>query len=257
MQFIEPNWPAPSVVKAISTTREGGFSSAPYQSLNLGDHVGDDIENVQRNRLALQTQCMIGVEPPVWLRQVHGTQVHHVDAIIAAGDKMSTSVEGDALYTTALNRPCSIMTADCLPVLFCNQQGTQVAAAHAGWRGLLDGILEATVATFEVGDIESLLVWLGPAIGPTAFEVGEEVRQQFCQHSSSAESAFSASRNAGKWLADINQLAKLRLCASGISEQNIYGGQYCTYSAPETFFSYRREGTTGRMASVIWLSEST
>lgn len=239
--LIFPNWPAPPNVKAIQTTRMGGFSKGPYYSLNLGDHVGDDPLIVAANRQLL-TQFM--PTEPVWMRQVHGTQV--IDIASA-----SCLPEADAAYTHALGTVCCVMTADCLPILLCDRTGSFVAAIHAGWRGLLNGVIEATVAAMQAAPTE-LMAWLGPAIGPKAFEVGDDVRAAFTHMDENAHHAFAALEN-GKWLADIYLLARQRLQTAGVTQ--IYGGNFCTYSDEERFFSYRRDQATGRMASMIWLAK--
>ena len=243
---LVPDWPAPKSVSVIQTTRLGGVSSVPFDSLNLGDHVGDDLTHVQTNR-----QRVFSIDSllrPVWLKQVHGIEVLDVDEYLIAGNLDTPSA--DAAISTTPGHVCLVMTADCLPVLFCNRQATVVAAAHAGWRGLCDGVLEATVRKMQC-DPSDILAWLGPAIGPTAFEVGEEVREAFVQHDPSVSLAFAQAVEPGKWLGNLFLLARQRLLALGITA--IYGGNDCTFSQPERFFSYRREGQTGRMASAIWL----
>lgn len=244
--LIQPDWPAPASVRALSTTRIGGFSQAPYDSFNLGDHVGDGPAAVADNRARLQQSLGGGVRCQ-WLHQVHGVEV-----ATAADD--GRVPEADAAVSRDANIACLVMTADCLPVLFCDRAGSRVAAAHAGWRGLAAGVLETTMAALDC-PAEQLLVWLGPAIGPQAFVVGTEVREQFCDSDPAAATAFSAHPlEAGKWLADLYQLARLQLQRAGITA--IYGGDFCTYSDQQRFFSYRRDGVTGRMASLIWLQQS-
>lgn len=238
--LIFPDWPAPPTVKSLQTTRQGGFSAMPYDSFNLGTHVGDAALTVVRNRMALSSRLPT---EPVWLNQVHGVRV--VDAGQAA-----CLPQADASFSNCPGAVCVVMTADCLPVLLCNEAGTVVGAAHAGWRGLCDGVIERTVEAMGVAP-QSLLAWLGPAIGPTAFEVGEEVRAAFLAHQPEADAAFVAGVP-GKWLADIWQLARLRLGALGV--QRVYGGGLCTYSDPSRFYSYRRDGVTGRMGAFIWLA---
>ncbi len=243
LRLIRPDWPAPATVGALSSTRVGGVSQAPFADLNLGDHVGDDPQRVAANRQLLQAALGSDIRCQ-WLRQVHGIQVARLDQV-------GPVVEADAAMTEKPGIGCLVMTADCLPVLFCNRQGTRVAAAHAGWRGLADGVLEATLAALDVPANE-LLCWLGPAIGPQAFEVGGEVRQQFCRQHREADVAFVRHNQArDSWLADIYQLARLRLARAGVVA--IYGAGACTFTDREHFFSYRRDGQTGRMASVIWL----
>ncbi|MEH6625116.1 MAG: peptidoglycan editing factor PgeF [Motiliproteus sp.] len=239
--FLLPDWPAPDNVKALSTTRVGGCSESPYASFNLGDHVGDDEQRVLANRQYLNKR--LGAEVSCqWLQQVHGIEVIEVS-------RAGAVIEADGAVTGQDNLACIVMTADCLPVLFCDRAGTRVAAAHAGWRGLASGVLEATVDELQCSP-EDLLCWLGPAIGASAFEVGPEVREQFCkQHADSVE-AFRVSAS-GKWLADLYLLAAVRLKSIGV--EAIYGGNFCTYNDPQRFFSYRRDGVTGRMASLIWL----
>jgi YfiH family protein len=237
--WIIPDWPAPTNVRAVQTTRIGGVSAGPYASLNLGDHVGDDPAAVAQNRALLRINLPAD---PVWLKQVHGNAV--VDADSAGGVP-----EADASVARKPGTVCAVMTADCLPLLLCDEAGTVVAAAHAGWRGLAGGVVEAAVRAINVAP-ERLLVWLGPAIGPQTFEVGEDVRQAFLSHHAGAVQAF-APHGDGKWLADIYLLARQRLALLGVSR--VYGGGLCTYSDSERFYSYRRNGATGRMASLIWL----
>jgi polyphenol oxidase len=238
--LIIPDWPAPANVKSLQTTRKGGISAAPYASLNLGSHVGDNPLVVNRNRMLLEPLLP---SEPVWLNQVHGVTVTNVG-------QAGCLPQADASVSTHRGAVCVVMTADCLPVLLCDEQGTVVGAAHAGWRGLCDGVIEATVKEMNVPPA-TLMAWLGPAIGPAAFEVGDEVRSAFVEKQAQAETAFVAGAN-GKWMADIYQLARLRLQALGV--QRIYGGGLCTYSEPERFYSYRRDGVTGRMGTFVWLS---
>jgi len=242
--WIIPDWPAPANVNAVSTTRNGGKSAAPFNSLNLGDHVGDNGLDVAANRQRVGDLLRLPTEP-LWLEQVHGTVVSGMDA-------SSCYAAADASVALKAGQVSIIMTADCLPVLFCDRAGTRVASAHAGWRGLCDGVLENTLNQLQC-DASDVLVWLGPAIGPEKFEVGDEVRAAFMKHDTNAESAFIAGKQAGKWLADIYQLAKQRLRQQGI--EHIYGGDFCTVSDSERFFSYRRDGQTGRLASLIWLEK--
>ncbi|AEY00737.1 hypothetical protein GU3_04900 [Oceanimonas sp. GK1] len=240
MDLILPDWPAPANVCAAQSTRTGGVSRAPWHSLNLGSHVGDDAASVRTNRERLAA-CLNLPSEPVWLEQVHGIRVLTLPA-------ENDNLTADAVVSRTPGRVCAVMTADCLPVLFCDQAGTVVAAAHAGWRGLAAGVLEATLQEMQV-DPDTVLAWLGPAIGPRAFEVGGEVREAFMAHSELAEEAFAP--RGDKWLADIYHLARLRLAAAGV--HHIYGGEHCTVSESERFFSYRRDGQTGRMASLVWL----
>lgn len=238
--LLFPDWPAPARVRAWQTLRTGGCSVAPWSSFNLGYHVGDDPAHVLANRACLRAYLP---SEPLWLKQVHG--IAAVDAGL-----LPKSLEADAAFTRRTDTVCAVMTADCLPVLFCDRAGTVVAAAHAGWRGLVAGVLEATIHNMAVPAGE-LLVWLGPAIGPQCFEVGDEVRAAFLADDPEAGEAFMPSVS-GKWLADIYALARRRLQRSGI--ENIYGGGSCTVSEPERYFSYRRDGVTGRMATLIWLT---
>lgn len=239
MNWLTPDWPAPASVRACVTTREGGVSEAPFDSLNLGDHVDDRPEAVAENRRRLTDHFSI---KPAWLQQVHGIAVAQADpGIVATADASWTATPGIA---------CAAMTADCLPALFCDRAGTRVAAAHAGWRGLAAGVLEATLDSLDVPAAE-VLVWLGPAIGPKAFEVGPEVREVFINQLPEAAEAFVPSNNAGKFMADIYLLARLRLAERGVTA--VYGGGFCTVTDPR-FFSYRRASRTGRFASLVWLT---
>ncbi len=242
--FIQPDWPAPASVKALQTTRMGGVSAAPYDSFNVGEHVKDNPIHVARNRQLLNDYVP---SEPVWLNQVHGTRV--IDAAL------SGCVESaDAAFTQKKRVVCVTMTADCLPVLLCDTQGAIVAAIHAGWRSLCDGVIEQTVTTMLKQHPtllpDQIMAWLGPAIGPEAFEVGGEVRAQFIDKDSDAATAFVASGD--KWLGNIPMLAQQRLHRLGV--QAIYGLNECTYQHPEKYFSFRRDGDTGRMATLIWLS---
>ncbi len=239
--WIIPDWPAPNQVRVVITTRHGGHSQGPYGSLNLGDHVGDEPAMVAKNRALLAEKLHLPSEPR-WLQQVHGC------AVLEGRDGGSGNC-ADAATTTVAGDVCVVMTADCLPLLLCNRTGTRVAAVHAGWRGLADGVIEAAMAKFsEPG--EELLAWLGPAIGPDEFEVGDEVRERFLSENPPDEGAFVAN-GSGKWLADIYSLARTRLQA--VNCGYIGGGDYCTVTEAERFFSYRRDGITGRMASLIWI----
>ena len=241
MKPVIPDWSLPANVRACSSTRSGGISDAPWSSLNLGAHVGDDPQNVQANRQRLVEACNLP-SMPVWLEQVHGTDVLRLDG------QPPASLRADAVYTREPGVVCAVMTADCLPVLFCSADGQEIAAAHAGWRGLCSGVLEATLDAFSV-PAEEITVWLGPAIGPNAFEVGPEVKDAFCAVDPAANSAFCAVGE--KFYADLWMLATQRLNAAGV--RCIRGGGDCTYTQEEQFFSFRRDGVTGRMASFIWL----
>lgn len=235
--WIEPDWPAPPNVRAASTLRPGGFSQGVYAGLNLGAHVGDDPAHVATNRRLLWEALNLPAEP-LWLSQVHG-------AVVIDADKPA-SLTGDAAVTRRAGLVCAVMTADCLPILLCDRSGTCVAAVHAGWRGLAGGVVEAAVAALKRPD---LMAWLGPAIGPQAFEVGGEVRQAFCDRLGHCSSAFSRTGE-DRWLADLYELARIALQRAGVVD--LYGGGYCTHSDPERFYSYRRDGRTGRMATLIW-----
>ncbi|MBF8680629.1 peptidoglycan editing factor PgeF [Pseudomonas fulva] len=237
--LLTPDWPAPASVRACVTTRQGGVSLPPFDTFNLGDHVGDDPAAVAQNRLRLSGEFDI---QPAWLKQVHGLAVADADP--------SRVVEADASWTDRPGIACTVMTADCLPVLFCDQAGTQVAAAHAGWRGLAGGVLEATLDRLDVPPAQ-VLVWLGPAIGPQAFEVGLEVRDAFTAVHPEAARAFVDGERPGKLMADIYALARIRLAARGVTA--VYGGGLCTVS-DERFFSYRRTPQGGRFASLVWLA---
>lgn len=237
--FIVPDWPAPARVRAVSTTRAGGFSPAPWDSFNLGGHVTDDPERVEQNRRKLASCVGIPLSAFSFMNQVHGTEIAELPR--------KSPVQADGCVTSAAGVPCLVMTADCLPVLLCNKDGSRVGAAHAGWRGLCIGVLEQAVARFE--DPADVMAWLGPAIGPGQFEVGSEVREAFIEKDDEAREAFIPSSTPGHFMADIYQLARQRLASAGVSQ--IYGGHWCTFSEPDRFFSYRRDGVTGRMASLI------
>lgn len=244
MSVIWADWPAPPNIKALCTTRQGGVSLAPFDQLNLGDHVGDDPQAVSENRQLLLNSLSL-VKPAQWLKQVHG-----VDVVEACSNQQIR--QADACYTTEYGVGCVIMTADCLPVLFTNRSGNQVAAAHAGWRGLAAGVLEQTLSHFD--DPSEVMVWMGPAIGPDAFEVGQEVVDHFVDDLDQSHVAFKPSpAHKERWMADIYQLARLRLNRAGV--QQIFGGGLCTYSDADRFFSYRRQAKTGRMASLIWIAD--
>lgn len=236
--WLLPDWPAPANVRACVTTGAGGASRPPFDSLNLGDHVEDDPQAVAANRRLLveRLHCQ-----PAWLKQVHSPDVVEADpAQVPIADASWSATPGIA---------CAVLTADCLPALFCDRAGTRVAAAHAGWRGLANGVLENTLDALAV-EPSDILVWLGPAIGPQAFEVGPEVREAFVSQHAEAERAFGSSRNPGKYMADIYALARIRLAARGVTA--VYGGGLCTVG-DERFFSYRRAARTGRFASLVWL----
>lgn len=243
---IRPGWPAPDAIRALSTLRTGGVSHGPYASLNLGAHVGDEPASVAANRQRLREAFALPAEP-AWLSQVHGTRVLDLDAI-PDPSVGGTPGAADAAVTRRPGVVCAILTADCLPVLFTEQHGACVAAAHAGWRGLAAGVLEATVAAMRI-EPSRLLAWFGPAIGPRRFEVGGEVREAFLDRDAGAGGAFVA--HGAKWLADLEALARRRLQALGVSR--IQASSECTHSDPHRFFSHRRDGRTGRQATLIWI----
>ena len=238
--LLRPDWDLPLGVGALLTTRAGGQSVGPFASFNLGGHVGDDPLAVAANRARLR-----GFVPadPLWLSQVHG-------AAVANADVSEGVPEADAVLARSSRRVCAVLTADCLPALLCDDDASVVAAAHAGWRGLAAGVLENTVREMGVPP-HRLRAWLGPAIGPAAFEVGDEVRAAFVAYDPEAATAFVARPVAGKWLADLFVLARRRLVAAGVTR--VSGGGVCTVSAPQRFYSYRRDGVTGRFASMVWL----
>lgn len=241
---VVPDWPLPPGVRALQTTRRGGVSGGPWAGFNLGDHVGDDPAAVAANRAAL-ARCLPAM--PVWLSQVHGTAVAAIDEMTDCADGLSPPV-ADAAMARRAGRVCAVMTADCLPLLFSARDGSVVAAAHAGWRGLCAGVIEATVAAMDM-PAERLTVWLGPAIGPRAFEVGGEVREAFVARDAAAASAFVHGEE-GRWLADLYGLARQRLAALGVGA--VFGGGECTFADAGRYFSYRRDGVSGRMATLIW-----
>lgn len=237
--WIVPDWPAPRGVRSFITTRRGGVSRGAYSGMNLGDHVGDDPAAVARNREWLRLHLPA---EPRWLDQVHGVDVARLD-------QATGTVTADAAITRTAGTVCAVLTADCLPVLLCDDQASVVGVAHAGWRGLAAGVLEEAVTSLEAAP-ESVIAYLGPAIGPDSFEVGDEVREAFLRRDKKAAFAFLP-RDNGKWLANLYLLARQRLDAMGV--RRVFGGSACTFSDPARFYSYRRERVTGRMASLIWL----
>ena len=244
--FFDADWPAPANVHTLISTRQGGVSQGVFASLNVGAHVGDDAAAVANNRALVQQQA---AKPLAYLNQTHSTAVVAATAALAAM-RQGTPLAADASVDGSGEAACAVMTADCLPVLFCDRAGSVVAAAHAGWRGLAAGILQNTVAAMGVAPIE-IMAYLGPAISVDAFEVGQEVWDAFCLPMPRAEAAF-VDVGAGKYLADIYALARLALQDVGVNQ--IYGGEHCTMLARDTFFSYRRDGQTGRMVSAVWLA---
>lgn len=240
IDWMRPEWPAPANVLAATTTRRGGVSEGPYGELNLGAHVGDSPAAVRENRRRLKEALNLTSEPG-WLRQVHGTRVIDVSE---AGDEPP---EADASISDAVGRVCVVMTADCLPVLFATADGRRVGAAHAGWRGLLDGVLENAV-TALASSPATIMAWLGPAISQAAFEIGSEVRDAFVSADAAAAAHFAPNAR-GRYQADLYALAKQRLARAGVTA--VYGGGLCTFGDPDRFFSYRRDGACGRTATVI------
>jgi YfiH family protein len=242
--MLVPEWPAPAAVRAAFTLRAGGVSTPPFDTLNLGAHVGDAATSVAENRQRVRTALTLPAEP-AWLEQVHGTGVCDLDAPTAS----LPSAIADAILTRRAGRVCVVQVADCLPVLLAAADGSAVAAAHAGWRGLAAGVLEATVARLAI-EPPRLLAWLGPAIGAQHFEVGADVRAAFTATDCGADAAFVANAR-GRWQCDLTALARRRLAALGV--RAVFGGSWCTYADPVRFFSYRRDGQCGRMAALIWL----
>ncbi len=273
-EVILPDWPAPARVRAASTLRTGGASREPYASLNLATHVGDDAANVARNRKILSDMLDLPTEP-LWLRQVHGTKVLDLELdrdldldmdrdsegsyAVDRGEERARAVTvasrppptADGAVTSRSGLPCVVLTADCLPVLLCDQSGTRVGAAHAGWRGLAGGVLEAAVRRMAV-EPDRILAWIGPGIGREAYEVGDEVREQFAACGVDAKKCFTANAN-GRWQADLCELARQRLRDAGVSA--IHGGQWCTHSESARYFSHRRQAPCGRMATLVWLDD--
>lgn len=243
---LKPDWSAPDRVRALSTTRAGGVSGSPWDSLNLGSHVEDNPDNVQQNRLRIAESAGLTSGRIGWLNQVHGTDVVELTA-----DNVGQIAKADASFTRHPGIACAILTADCLPVILADREGTVVGAAHCGWRSLCGGVIENLVSAMAVAP-ETLQVWLGPAIGPDSFEVGPEVRDAFLEHNPKAARAFKAKgARAGHFMADIYALATLRLNHLGVS--SVTGGGLCTVQDSDRFFSYRRDGQTGRMATLVWL----
>lgn len=245
IEWLEPDWPAPAWVRAASTLRTGGVSQGIYRSLNLGAHVGDHPAAVLENRRRLRAALKLPGEP-LWLNQVHGT------AVVSPGWYERPPTADAAVfnaYASGARGVCAVLTADCLPVLFCDRAGSRVAVAHAGWRGLAGGVLTATVNAMSAAPAE-LLAWLGPAIGPDAFEVGEEVMRAFVERYPATAAAFTPNSR-GRWQADLCHLARLELARIGVTA--VFGGGRCTADEADHFFSYRRDGQTGRMATLIWL----
>ncbi|MBW4052986.1 MAG: peptidoglycan editing factor PgeF [Proteobacteria bacterium] len=241
---IIPNWPAPAGIRAAFTLRSGGVSQPPFDTFNIAAHVEDDPRAVAENRALLRARLALPAEP-AWLEQVHGRRVADLDAL----PTLDSPGPADAALTRSPGRICAIQVADCMPVLFAAADGSAVGAAHAGWRGLAGGVLQATVGAMNTPPAE-LLAWLGPAIGQAHFEVGDEVRAAFLDGDPGAAGAFVANPR-GRWQCDLYALARRKLAALGV--QSVHGGGWCTYAEPGRFFSYRRDGRCGRMAAVIWI----
>ncbi|MCU7959009.1 MAG: peptidoglycan editing factor PgeF [gamma proteobacterium symbiont of Bathyaustriella thionipta] len=241
LQWLTPDWPAAPHVKAFSSTRTGGVSAAPWDSLNLATHVNDNFQHVIHNRKLLKQNLRLPAEP-CWLQQTHSKLV--VEAHSAAGN-----IQADGSYSRQTGQVCAVLTADCMPLLMCDEKGTQVAAIHAGWRGMASGILQQAIASFQA-PADEILVWMGPTIGASAFEVGDDVYQAFNNRWPQSSAAFAATGK-HKYHLDLYHQARLLLNSAGVAQ--ISGGGFCTYSDHQRFYSYRRDGTTGRMASLIWL----
>lgn len=242
-QLLIPNWPAPERVRAIATTRRGGISEGAYTSCNMALHVGDQPQHVLSNRAQVAKYAQLPSQP-VWLKQVHGNRVVVIDDL-----KCSENIEADAAVSFVPGKVCVILTADCFPLLFCDQAARCVAAAHIGWRGLASGLIEKTVATIN-GDAGDLLVWIGAGISACHFQIGSSVRDLLLGRNSAFALAILPN-NTGQWTADLPQMIAIQLRLCGV--ERIFGGHDCTYSDPKRFYSYRYHQTTGRMASMIWL----
>jgi polyphenol oxidase len=242
IDWVTPDWPVKPSVRAGTTLRRGGVSTGPYTSFNLASHVGDREELVAENRRRLRSTLGLPAEP-LWLTQLHGVAVarHETGAEIPAAD---------AAVAFAPGQVCAVLTADCLPIVFVDRDATRIGVAHAGWRGLADGVLEATIKALEV-PAPYLLAWLGPAISQPEFEVGKDVRAAFLARAPQSESAFTANAR-GRFQADLYALARMRLARAGI--KSVYGGGWCTFRDTQRFYSYRRDGKTGRMATLAWLA---
>jgi YfiH family protein len=247
---ILPKWPAPTWVRAITTTRMGGVSKGSFDNFNLGLHVFDNPNDVARNRLEL-SQTFNFMYEPQWLNQTHST---HVIELKTPTQKHAQDIDADGAYTQLTGVPCVILTADCLPLLLCDTTGKIIGAVHCGWRGIANGIIENALNAIRLNTTNDILAWLGPAIGQNHFEVGDEVRDQFLKHNLSASNAFIPGKQPGKWMANLYTLASMRLREMGVKQ--IYGGDYCTYTDANQFYSYRRDKETGRMATLIWLALS-
>lgn len=239
-EYITPDWPAPPSIKALTTTRHGGMSHSPFHTFNLADHVGDEPDRVATNRHLLHKKFSLPTQP-IWLNQTHST--HIIDAATVTGIPTA-----DASYSNKPNVVCAVLSGDCLPLLICDKAATVVSAIHAGWKGLANGVIENTINTLPVKPSD-LLVWLGPAIGDQVYEVGWNVVSAFTQHDPAAIDVF-VPLDSTHWLANLYALARMRLSRLGVTQ--IYGGNHCTYTEKNLFYSFRREGITGRMATLIW-----
>jgi len=240
-EFLQPDWPAPANVRAAMTTRAGGVSQGTYTSFNLATHVGDDAGAVAENRRRLKQSLELPAEPQ-WLEQVHGATVAVIPGAPAG--------PADGAVTFTRGTVCAVLVADCLPVFLASRDGDRVGLAHAGWRGLAAGVIEAAIAKLD-SDPKQLVAWLGPSIGPDAFEVGAEVRAAFTAGDPGAAAHFRAGRT-GHFFADLPALARRRLALAGVTD--VHGGHHCTHSEPARFYSHRRDGRTGRMAALLWLA---
>jgi len=250
--LIIPDWPAPIQVRAVSTGRNYGWSEGSFSSFNIGNHVGDKPNAVASNRASL-VKTLDFTDQPCWLNQVHSTSVVNLDSHYSQRQKETRLLPtADGAVSSKSNRVCVVMTADCLPVLFCDTAGSRVGIAHAGWKGLASGILPAVIASMGV-DPKNLMAWLGPAISQAAYEVGNEVREAFVNSDPDAAVCFAENKS-GRWQADLYGLAKRSLQDAGLKA--IYGGDFCTYTESDRFFSYRRTNPCGRMATLIWLASS-
>ncbi len=249
--LIRPSWDAPQGIHAAATTRLGGVSVAPYDSLNLGYSTADNRQSVSENERLTAKALGISEADIRWVYQVHGVDVHHAESLPANAPLGATEIKGDAVVSHTAGLVCAVKVADCMPMLFAARDGSAVGAAHAGWRGLSGGVLERTVGEMNVAP-DQLIAWMGPCIGPKAFEVGEEVRAAFVAHDAQAAQHFVHSTKAGKWLCDMYAIAKQRLKALGVTD--VTGGDYCTLSQPDLFFSHRRDKVAGRMAAFVWIA---
>lgn len=249
MKYIKADWPAPNWVRAITTTRDEGHSKMPYGKGNLAHHVGDDLRSVKLNRLELEQQLNLK-KPILWLNQTHSTKIQE----ITASTRTDEPILADGVWTRSKDVVCAVMSGDCLPVLLSDEAGTVVAAVHCGWRGLLDGILDEMIETISPHANGKLIAWFGPCIGQSAYEVGRELLMMYLDNNVVYSQAFNRNRKTHKYLADLNHLARLKLSQLGVAQ--VYGGEHCTFTETDKFFSYRRASRTGRMATMIWLHTS-